>query len=73
MIGLDKMHTDGFHGEGIDVAIFDGPFNGIDTLSSFKAIYKENRLKDAFNFVTNSSDIYSDHSGLPHGTWFFQL
>jgi len=29
MIGLDKMHTDGFHGEGIDVAIFDGPFNGM--------------------------------------------
>lgn len=73
MIGLNKMQADGFRGEGIDIAIFDGPFNGVDTLTSFKAIYKENRLKDVFNFVANSSDIYTDHSDVPHGTWVLSI
>jgi subtilisin family serine protease len=65
MIGLNKMHADGFHGEGIDIAIFDSGFNGADTITAFKPLYQEGRIKSTFNFVQNSSDVYS---GYPHGT-----
>ncbi|MBI1767969.1 MAG: S8 family serine peptidase [Bacteroidetes bacterium] len=70
MIGLDKMHTDGFHGEGIDIAVFDAGFNSVDTLSAFKALYQEGRIKAAFNFVQNSSNVYA---GYPHGTWVLSI
>jgi serine protease AprX len=65
MIGLDKMQSAGYHGEGIDVAVFDGGFIGVNTLAAFQSIYQEGRLKSAFNFVNNSTDVYSASD---HGT-----
>jgi len=70
MIGLDKMHAAGFYGEGVDVAIFDSGFNGTDTLSAFKPIYKDGRVKSVFNFVQNSANVYA---GYPHGTWVWSI
>ncbi len=70
MIGLDKMQAAGFMGEGIDVAIFDGGFIGVNTLSAFQPIFAEGRLKDAFNFVINSTDVYSAYD---HGTEVFSI
>src|SRR5579859_5457933 len=43
MIGLDKMQTAGFHGEGVDVAIFDAGFIGVNSLPAFQALYQEGR------------------------------
>jgi serine protease AprX len=65
MIGLDKMQAAGYHGEGIDVAVFDAGFIGVNTLSSFQSIYQEGRMKSAFNFVNNSKNVYSTFD---HGT-----
>jgi hypothetical protein len=65
MIGLDKMHAAGFYGEGVDVAVFDAGFNGVDTLSPFKQMYKEGRVKAVFNFVRNTTNVYA---GDAHGT-----
>jgi len=65
MIGLDKMQSAGYHGEGIDVAVFDAGFIGVNTLTAFQAIYQEGRLKSVFNFVNNSADVYSAYD---HGT-----
>lgn len=65
MIGLDKMQSTGYHGEGIDVAVFDAGFIGVNTLPSFQAIYQEGRMKSVFNFVNNSKNVYSAYD---HGT-----
>lgn len=70
MIGLDKMHDAGLFGEGIDIAVFDSGFNGADTLSAFKQIYKDGRVKAVFNFVQNTTNVYA---GYPHGTWVFSI
>jgi len=70
MIGLDKMNSAGLYGEGVNVAVFDAGFNGVDTLSAFKAIYQEGRLKSVFNFVQNTTNVYS---GDPHGTRVFSV
>jgi len=65
MIGLDKMQSAGYHGEGIDVAVFDAGFIGVNTLPAFQAIYQEGRIKSVFNFVNNSKNVYS---AFDHGT-----
>lgn len=70
MIGLDKMHMAGFYGEGVDVAVFDSGFNGVDTLAAFKPLYKDGRVKSVFNFVQNSTNVYA---GFPHGTWVLSI
>jgi len=65
MIGLDKMQSTGYHGEGINVAVFDAGFIGVNTLPAFQAIYQEGRMKSVFNFVNNSKDVYTAYD---HGT-----
>jgi len=65
MIGLDKMQSAGYHGEGIDIAVFDAGFIGVNTLAVFQPIYQEGRVKSVFNFVNNTTDVYSAYD---HGT-----
>ncbi len=65
MIGLDEMHAAGYLGEGVDVALFDDGFIGADTISGFKPLFNEGRIKAAFNFVDNTTNIYSADN---HGT-----
>ncbi len=65
LIGIDKMNAAGYHGEGIDVAVFDAGYIGVNALPSFQALYQEGRIMSTFNFVRNISDVYSDHD---HGT-----
>lgn len=60
MIGLDKMQALGYHGEGIDVAVFDGGFVGVNSLAAFQTIFTDGRLKETFNFVKNIPNVYSD-------------
>jgi hypothetical protein len=70
MIGLDKMHSEGFYGEGVDVAVFDAGFNGVDTLAAFKPLFQEARIKSTFNFVQNSENVFA---GYQHGTWVLSI
>src|SRR6478609_4298576 len=65
MIGLDKMQLSGYNGEGIDVAVFDAGFIGVNTLTAFQSINQEGRMKSVFNFVNNTTDVYSAYD---HGT-----
>lgn len=65
MIGVDQMHAAGYHGEGIDIAVFDDGFKGVNTLSGFQPLFSENRVKGVFNFVNNTTDVYSADD---HGT-----
>lgn len=65
MIGLDQMNALGYRGEGIDVAIFDAGFIGVNTTAPFQHLYNEGRIKEVKNFVDNSQDVYSAYF---HGT-----
>lgn len=70
MIGLDEMHADGIYGEGVDVAIFDAGFTGVSSMVAFQPIYQQGRVKATYNFVTNSTNVYSSDR---HGTWVFSI
>ena len=63
MLGIDKMQEDGFIGQGMTVAVFDGGFLGVNTAIPFQSIFQENRIVDSFDFVARSGNVfaYDDH------------
>lgn len=64
-IGLDEMHASGNKGEGISIAIFDSGFQGVNVSAPFADLFTENRVKQTFNFVKNTSGVYQTDD---HGT-----
>ena len=62
MLGVDVMHAQGYHGEGMLIAIFDGGFEGADTAAAFSNLI-ENHLYHTFDFVGNRTYPfgYDDH------------
>lgn len=65
MLGIQTMHEKGFNGEGMLVAVFDGGFRGVDTVSYFRHIYEDNRMLPGYDFVGNSTNV---HQYGQHGT-----
>lgn len=64
-IGLDEMHTMGYKGEGIRIAIFDSGFQGVNQSTPFSLLFSENRVKQVYNFVNNTLGVYQTDD---HGT-----
>jgi len=58
MLGINEMHTRGFNGEGVFVAVFDGGFRGVDDSPFFDHLYENEQLKYTYDFVGNSTDVY---------------
>lgn len=67
MINGDVLHQEGFTGEGITVAIMDGGFPNVSTMSSFKTLRDAGRIIDDYDFVNRDDDVYSNTS-TNHGT-----
>jgi len=64
MLGMDEMHADGFHGEGVIIAIMDGGFAGVNTQTPFQDVFT-NRINTnvCWNYVANDANVYqySEH------------
>ena len=58
MLGIDEMHQAGFTGQGISVAVFDGGFKGVDTVSFFQHLYENGQIIPGYDFVGNSTNVY---------------
>ncbi|MBC8084002.1 MAG: S8 family serine peptidase [Hymenobacter sp.] len=65
MIGAVAMHNAGFRGEGMQVAVFDSGFPGVNQSAPFASLRTEGRLADAYNFVERNANVYGRDS---HGT-----
>ncbi|RYY15325.1 MAG: hypothetical protein EOO36_12895, partial [Cytophagaceae bacterium] len=65
MIGATQMHDAGYRGEGMQIAVFDAGFPGVNTASAFSLLFSENRVASTFNFVDKSTSVYQRDS---HGT-----
>ncbi|MFL5730484.1 MAG: S8 family serine peptidase [Cytophagaceae bacterium] len=65
MIGVDYMHAQGFHGEGIQIAILDAGFSNANTLFFFDSLFANNRILATWDFVDHEVNVYDNHS---HGT-----
>lgn len=64
MLGMDQMHADGYHGEGVIIAIMDGGFSGVNTQTPFQDVFT-NRINTnaSWNYVANNANVYqySEH------------
>lgn len=68
MLGVDLLHEEGYRGEGMLIAFFDGGYKGVNTVEAFQHIYNENRLHYAWNLVENNDNVYQYST---HGTRVF--
>jgi subtilisin family serine protease len=66
LIGIDKMHKEGFAGKGITVAVLDAGFPGVNTASVFSHLFSGNQIIGQKNIVKPwSPHVFTDHQ---HGT-----
>lgn len=65
MICADEMHKQGFHGEGMTIAVTDGGFTNANNVYFFDSLFVNNQIKGTFDFVRKDKDVYSYSS---HGT-----
>jgi len=64
-IKTNFLHENNFTGEGIQIAIFDAGFPGVNTTEPFKELRDRNGILGTYNFVENIKDVYRDNQ---HGT-----
>lgn len=60
MLEADQMHNDGFHGEGIVIALLDAGFKNASSLSYLNHVYTNNRVLATYDFVDQETDVYDD-------------
>jgi serine protease AprX len=66
MLGIDRMHEDGFRGEGISIAVFDSGFSGVNVTQPFASIFTENRYESvSYNYLTRNQQVFNTDD---HGT-----
>lgn len=64
-INLQPLHEEGFLGDGIQIALFDNGYVGVDFQPQFSYIRDENRIKDTYDFAKNKVDVFETGS---HGS-----
>ena len=67
--GINKLHSAGYKGQGMMVAIMDSGFPGVDTIAAFDHVYAGERVLMHENMVTNST-VPSTHF---HGTYVWSI
>jgi serine protease AprX len=60
MIGADCMHSKGFDGQGMVIAILDAGFNNADIVSAFDSVRTNNQILGTWDFVSGNSNVYDD-------------
>lgn len=64
MLGGDVLHSFGYAGEGVHVAVFDGGFTDVHRMHAFDSLYAHDRLLGTHDFVENDEQVYeSSHHG----------
>lgn len=72
MIGIDEMHSAGYHGEGLVIAVFDAGFEGVNISDPFQHIFIDGRLNTdvSYDFVYDETDVFRHDD---HGTGVFSV
>ena len=70
MMNIDKLHEQGYLGEGMLIAVLDAGFTNAHRVSSLLHIWEEDRVIAWKDFVHDSADIFNSHN---HGTAVFSI
>ena len=70
MHGGIELHSYGFQGQGIEIAVMDNGFEGMDNSGYLAQARNEGRIIPVYNYVDNDLDVYSggSHGSLVLGT-----
>lgn len=69
-ISLDTLHSLGFNGQGIHIALLDAGFVGVDTFSAFSHIIEDEKIIHHKDFTSHLGNAFS---GSVHGTRVFSI
>ncbi len=70
LLNIDDMHSDGYNGEGITIAVLDAGFPSVNTSKVFEHLFIEDRINATIDFVGNTGNPFQ-YSG--HGTSVFSV
>lgn len=59
-LGVDKMHQQGIHGEGMLIGVLDAGFLNADKVAFLKPVFDENRVLATYDFVRKETSVYED-------------
>ncbi|NMH27888.1 S8 family serine peptidase [Flavobacterium silvaticum] len=66
MLNGQLLHQQDFTGSGMQIAVIDAGFPGVDSAAPFQRLHDNNLILGGYNFVNNSTDFYV---GGNHGTY----
>ncbi|MFT6855761.1 MAG: serine protease AprX [Cyclobacteriaceae bacterium] len=63
LLGTDIMHSEGFRGEDMLIAVFDDGFEGVNEYEPFAHLFTNDQILSTWNFVTHDENVYKfdDH------------
>ncbi len=63
ILNVAEMHSQGFYGNGMTIAVLDGGFTSVNSNPAFSHLYAANQVLYAYDFISKTSDVYqySDH------------
>lgn len=72
MIGVDRMHEDGFKGDGVTIAVLDAGFSGVNVTEPFQHLFNAQKINVSLSkdFVYNSGSVFQYDN---HGTEVFSV
>ncbi|GAB4013774.1 S8 family serine peptidase [Spirosoma migulaei] len=59
-LGADKMHQQGYHGEGMLIGVLDSGFLNANKVAYLKPVFAENRVLATYDFVKKETSVYED-------------
>jgi hypothetical protein len=67
MFNGDVLHQEGYTGEGMTIAVMDGGFPNVNTMSAFEDLRNSGKIIDDYDFVNHDDDVYTN-TVTDHGT-----
>jgi serine protease AprX len=61
MIGADCLHSYGFRGQGMTIAVMDAGFNNVHLYDIFDSLFLQNRLLGTRDFVDGDTTVFTEH------------
>ncbi|WNH12113.1 S8 family serine peptidase [Thalassobellus suaedae] len=68
MFNGDQLHLLDYTGTGMTVAVLDGGFPNVNTMTSFQRLRDAGHILDDYDFVNRDDDVYTNTAS-DHGTW----
>lgn len=67
MFNGDVLHQEGYTGDGMTIAVMDGGFPNVNTMSAFLDLRNAGKIIDDYDFVNRDDDVYTN-TVTDHGT-----